>query len=112
MIGEVNYSTTVNKPTVVTNAWGGQDIVLPTPTQCQQVTVAVGKVYQIGCNEKPKVVNSGTSTNVILDFYFPENLTVNPKDTDTATDTDTTNVDAVVKKTSTKTTVKKIVTEV
>jgi hypothetical protein len=82
MVGEIKYSNYISDPTIVTNAWGGQIIYLPYPETNQQVTVSVGNVYQIGANEKPKVVNSGTSTNVILDFYFPENLSINPKDSE------------------------------
>lgn len=69
MVGKILYCENISEPIVQTNVHGGQTIILPKP---QLPKMKVGKVYIIGSNKKSKVVNVGTDSNIILDFYFPK----------------------------------------
>lgn len=77
MVGKVKYCDNISEPQIQTNVHGGQVILLPKP---QLPKIKVGKVYIIGNNKKPKVVNVGTESDVILDFYFPKNKIIELKE--------------------------------
>lgn len=67
MLSKVVHSDKVKEPKIETNGHGGQTIILPKP-----INIKLGKVYLIGSNEKPKVTNSGTETDIVIDFYLPK----------------------------------------
>lgn len=77
MVGQVLYKDGISEPIIQTNVNGGQTIILPRP---QIPQIKVGKVYVIGSNKKPKVVNVGTENAPVLDFYFSKNKIIELKE--------------------------------